>query len=207
MATSGAGHWDDVYRRKGARDVSWYQPSLRVSLDLIGRIGLPPSSAVIDVGGGASTLVDDLLDRGFRDLTVLDLSQVALDGARERLGAKADAVRWIAGDVTEVALPPSRFDLWHDRAVFHFLVDPDARARYVRAALGALRPGGHILVATFGLEGPTRCSGLDVVRYSPETLHAEFGARFEPVLHVEEVHRTPTGVEQEFVYCYCRRAG
>jgi SAM-dependent methyltransferase len=158
---------------------------------------------VIDVGGGASTLVDDLLDAGYRDLTVLDLSAAALRAARGRLGERADLVDWIEGDVTEVELPEARFDVWHDRAVFHFLTEEDQRARYVEAARRSVRPGGHVIVAAFGPGGPARCSGLPVVRYSPDRLHDEFGSPFALVEHASETHRTPWGSAQEFIYCYC----
>lgn len=200
-----AKHWDEVYRKRGAAGVSWYQPRLQTSIDLVAGIGLPKDAALIDVGGGAATLVDDLLSRGFTDVTVLDLSAVALDESRRRLGDRASAVHWIEGDVTQVPLEASRYSLWHDRAVFHFLTDPEARRRYVRAALRAIVPGGHIIVATFGPGAPEKCSGLDVVRYDADGLHHEFGASFERVAHVEESHVTPWGSEQEFVYCYCRR--
>lgn len=207
MAGEAKQHWDDVYRRKGAQDVSWFQPRLGVSLALIEKIGLEPSSRVIDVGGGTSTLVDDLLSRGFSDLTVLDISDQALAATRERLGAAADAVTWLAADVTAAELPEAHYDLWHDRAVFHFLTDEAARHRYVAQAQRALKPGGHIIVATFGVHGPEQCSGLDVVRYDPDGLHAEFGAPFLKMEQREESHTTPWGAEQEFVYCYCRRTG
>lgn len=203
MGASDSGHWDRVYRSKRPEAVSWYQPSLRLSLDLIERIGIAPTARVLDVGGGASTLVDDLLDRGFDHLTVLDLSSEALAVARERLGARASRVTWMQGDVTTVELPAGRFDLWHDRAVFHFLTAPEARQRYVRQARQALAPGGHAIVATFGPEGPSQCSGLDVVRYDADGLHAEFGG-FEKLGQLEERHLTPWGSEQHFVYCYCR---
>lgn len=199
-------HWEDVYRRKSPDDVSWYQPSLRTSLELIDRIRLAPTAPIIDVGGGASTLVDDLLGRGFTDLTVLDISGAALGTSRRRLGERAREVTWLEADITAAPLPEGRYQLWHDRAVFHFLTDPAARLRYVDVARRALVPGGHIVVATFGPQGPEKCSGLDVVRYDPDSLHGEFGAPFVPVSHVEERHTTPWGSVQEFVYCYCTRA-
>jgi SAM-dependent methyltransferase len=159
---------------------------------------------VIDVGGGASTLVDDLLDRGFSDVTVLDLSETALATARARLGDRAGTVRWLCGDATRATLPAQAYDFWHDRAVFHFLTDPEARSRYVRAVRESVRPGGHVLVATFGPHGPETCSGLEVVRFTPDALHAEFGDDFAKLADSTEVHHTPWGTEQEFVYCYCR---
>ena len=202
---AGDEHWDDVYARKGAERVSWFQPHLGTSLAFIRDLALPKSARVIDVGGGASTLVDDLLDEVFADLTVLDISARALATSQARLGERATDVHWIVADVTSVDLDVSRYDLWHDRAVFHFLTDAEARAAYVRTALRALAPGGHIIVATFGAHGPEQCSGLDVVRYEADGLHAEFGAQFEKVRSVTEAHHTPWGTEQEFLYCYCRR--
>jgi ubiquinone/menaquinone biosynthesis C-methylase UbiE len=206
MRGGGKDHWERVYQDKPADSVSWYTPHLRVSLDLIDEMRLPPGPAVIDVGGGTSALVDDLLARGWSDMTVLDLSRAALDVSRRRLGARADRVTWVEADITETTLPAAHFDLWHDRAVFHFLTTADARRRYVDLARRALRPGGHIIVATFGPDGPTSCSGLDVERYDPDRLHGEFGASFEKVKSIEETHRTPRGSTQSFVYCYCRRA-
>src|SRR5262245_3535495 len=200
-------HWDAVHERKGADEVSWYRPHLDRSLQFIDAARLPKQAAIIDVGGGASTLVDDLLDRGFADVTVLDLSARALARSQARLGERAARVTWLVGDVTELALPAYRYDLWHDRAVFHFLTEPDARARYVQAVRHALKPNGHIVVATFAPEGPERCSGLPVVRYDATGIHAQFGHDFERVGSNEETHHTPWGTEQEFVYCYCRMAG
>jgi SAM-dependent methyltransferase len=201
---SGQEHWEAVYGRKSADQVSWYRPHLERSLRIIGNAALPKDAAVIDVGGGASTLVDDLLQRGYSNVTVLDISAAAIACAKARLGAAADAVSWIVGDVTLTDLPEHRYAFWHDRAVFHFLRDAEQRRRYVVAALRALIPGGHILVATFGPEGPERCSGLDVVRYSADGLHAEFGESFRKVASETEIHTTPWGKEQEFVYCHCR---
>ncbi|MEW6591392.1 MAG: class I SAM-dependent methyltransferase, partial [Pseudomonadota bacterium] len=150
-------------------------------------------------------LVDDLLDAGYRHVTVLDLAESALAASRARLGERAQAAEWIAGDITRVELPAARFDVWHDRAVFHFLTDPGDRARYVAQVLRAVKPGGHVIVATFGPGGPLQCSGLDVVRYDPDALHAQFGASFRLLGHETEIHHTPAGKDQEFVYCYCMR--
>jgi SAM-dependent methyltransferase len=197
-------HWDKVYSAKGSEGVSWFQPHLERSLAFLRGSGLDSSAAIIDVGGGASTFADDLLAAGFHNLTVLDLSERALEVARARLGPLAAKVTWLAADVTQVELPPARYDFWHDRAVFHFLREPDARRRYVERVSRSVKPGGHVLLATFGPEGPERCSGLDVVRYDAEGLHAEFGAGFRKVSSATEVHRTPWGSEQQFVYCYCR---
>lgn len=197
-------HWESVYRNKAADQVGWFQPHAVSSLRLIERCA-GPDAQVIDVGGGASVLVDDLLDAGYRRVTVLDLAESALAASRARLGERAQAVEWIAGDITRVELPAARFDVWHDRAVFHFLTDPADRARYVAQVLRAVKPGGHVIVATFGLGGPLQCSGLDVVRYDPDALHAQFGASFRLLGHETEIHHTPAGKDQEFVYCYCMR--
>ncbi|HMA09174.1 MAG TPA: class I SAM-dependent methyltransferase [Ramlibacter sp.] len=196
-------HWEQVYATRAPDAVSWYQPHAKLSLDLIRRISAGPGTRVIDVGGGASTLVDDLLAAGIADVTVLDISAAALRVAQERLGEKAAKVQWITGDITRVELPGAAYDIWHDRAVFHFLTDPADRAAYVDQVRRAVRPGGHVIVAAFGPEGPTQCSGLPVVRYEPDELHAQFGGRFELVDHLSEAHRTPAGAVQQFVYCHC----
>lgn len=197
-------HWEKVYGTKAPDAVSWYRPHLETSLALVERAAPERGAAIIDVGGGASTLVDDLLERGYRNLTVLDISQKAIDAARKRLGAAAEGVRWVAGDVTEAALPAQAYDLWHDRAVFHFLTASEQRAAYVRQVLHAVKRGGHVFISTFGPEGPVKCSGLDVMRYDAEVLHAEFGARFRLVESSKEIHRTPFGTTQQFLSCYCR---
>ncbi|WP_312028358.1 class I SAM-dependent methyltransferase [Aquabacterium sp. J223] len=160
-------HWDRVYQNQSAEDVSWFQPHAQQSLDLIGRICNGQSSRVIDVGGGASTLVDDLLDRRTFQVSVLDLSSAALDVAKRRLGARSRSVQWLVGDITNVALPEQSFDIWHDRAVFHFLTERSQREAYVAQVRRAVRPGGHVIVAAFGPDGPLRCSGLPVVRFAP----------------------------------------
>ncbi|MHB1353841.1 MAG: class I SAM-dependent methyltransferase [Thiobacillus sp.] len=198
------GHWEGVYRDNAVDQVSWFQPSAASSYRLITE-GAGPDARVIDVGAGASVLVDGLLDAGYRNLTVLDLAETALDVSRARLGSRAEAVDWIAADITEAALPQAYYDVWHDRAVFHFLTDPADRARYVAQVLRSVKPGGCVIVAAFGPGGPLRCSGLDVVRYAPQSLHAEFGAPFQLLGHETEIHHTPAGRDQEFVYCYCRR--
>lgn len=200
-------HWDEVYRTKKSTEVSWYREHLETSLALIRQAAGDRSSAIVDVGGGESTLVDDLVAEGYADLTVLDISTTALDATRSRLGERADRVHWIGGDVTTVDLAAARYDVWHDRAVFHFLTDPAQRAAYVRQVARSVRVGGHVIVGTFGPAGPLQCSGLDVVRYDAGALHAEFGTRFELVRHVEEVHKTPLGREQQFVWCFCRVMG
>ncbi|MGQ0720792.1 MAG: class I SAM-dependent methyltransferase [Candidatus Eiseniibacteriota bacterium] len=197
-------HWESVYRRKSPGDVSWYRPHLDRSLEFIGAARLARGAAIVDVGGGTSTLVDDLLELDFTDVAVLDISEAAVTAAKQRLGERAERAAWIVGDVTQVELPEHRWDFWHDRAVFHFLMDEIARHRYIAAVGRALKPGGHIVVATFGPEGPTRCSGLEVMRYSPDSLHGEFGPSFEKIGSAVETHVTPWGSEQEFIYCFCR---
>lgn len=197
-------HWDHVYETKGDR-TSWFRPTLQKSLEIIDGLGLPEGSSAIDVGSGTSTLLDNLLERGFSKVTANDLSSVALHKVQRRLGDNAGRAEFIVGDITKVELPADAYDLWHDRAVFHFLVDPDQRRAYIRQVLRALRPQGRIIVATFGPQGPEQCSGLDVARYDQDSLHSAFGLdSFEKLGHEHEVHETPWGAEQEFVYCYCR---
>jgi len=199
-------HWENVYRTKEPDEVSWYRPHLENSLELI-RTAAPRLDAhIIDVGAGEATLVDDLIKLGYRNLYALDISSAAFDVSKARLGADADRVHWLVGDVLRVGLEQRRFDLWHDRAVFHFLTQRADRAAYVRQVAHAVRPGGHVIVAAFGPEGPTRCSGLDVVRYDPDTLHDEFGSAFQLVEHRMELHQTPMGTTQQFTYCLCRVA-
>lgn len=197
-------HWENVYQAKAVDEVSWYRPHLETSLRLIDDAAPDRGSAVIDVGGGEATLVDDLVSRGYTDVTVLDISQAAIEVAKDRLGFAAAPVHWIIGDITSVELEAARYDLWHDRAVFHFLTSADDRAAYVRQVARAVRVGGHVIVATFGLEGPEKCSGLDVVRYDAENLHGEFGPKFRLLDSVTEVHETPWGTPQQFMYCFCR---
>lgn len=197
-------HWETVYRTRAPDAVSWYAPHLDTSLALIERSAGALSAAIIDVGGGEATLVDDLLARGYTDVSVLDISAEAIRVARARLGAQAGRARWLVGDITQAELPERRYDVWHDRAVFHFLLEPAQRAAYVRQVARAMRPGGSVIVATFGPEGPTKCSGLDIVRYDADGLHDQFGPAFRLVESRTELHRTPFGTTQQFVYCFCR---
>ncbi len=198
-------HWESVYINKAATQVSWFQEHAEKSLQLITQHRPPPAASVIDVGGGASTLVDDLLDAGYRQVSVLDLSGAAIATARTRLGDRATQVQWLEADVLTAVLPAEAFDVWHDRAVFHFLTSAEERETYVRQVLHAVKPGGMVIVATFAEDGPTQCSGLPVMRYSASGLHDEFGAPFELLGHEKETHHTPAGNEQKFVYCFCRR--
>lgn len=194
-------HWESVYKTKAADAVSWFQERADSSLKFIQAAGLPKDAAIIDIGGGASRLVDDLLVEGFSNITVLDLSEAALQTSKNRLGAAADKVRWLAADITEVELPEASVDLWHDRAVFHFLTQPEDREAYVRRLHKSLKPGGEIVISTFAEEGPVQCSGLPVVRYSIASLHAALGTEFELKDHLIELHHTPFGTTQQFIYC------
>ena len=166
-------HWEKVYQTKKPTEVGWFQPHLTRSLEMILRAGLDRNSEIIDVGGGASTLVDDLLNDGYKRVTVLDMSQEALNVSKQRLAGQSKNVAWIEGDITAVDLPEYHYDLWHDRAVFHFLTRSEDRYRYLNRLTKALKPAGHVIIATFASQGPTHCSGLDVVRYSPEGLLTE----------------------------------
>ena len=202
MATKA--HWETVYGSKAPDAVSWYRAHLERSILLIEQSCANKSASIIDVGGGESTLVDDLLDRGYRNLAVLDISEKALQVARQRLGQRSTRVSWIAADITSAGLPAQTYDVWHDRAVFHFLVHTEDRAAYVRQVAASVKIGGHVIVATFGPQGPTQCSGLDVVRYDAASLHGEFGSAFRLEGSGTETHHTPFGTTQQFLYCLCR---
>ncbi len=198
-------HWEQIYHTKAITQVSWYQLHPRLSLQYIQNTGIGKTAHTIDVGGGASTLVDHLLDDGFQHVTVLDISAEALEITQQRLGQRAGSVTWLEADITQTTLPRHEYDVWHDRAVFHFLTEPQARQRYINAVREAVRPGGHVIVATFANDGPERCSGLEVARYDPQSLHNEFGSDFELLNSAREEHQTPFGTEQKFIYCYCRK--
>jgi SAM-dependent methyltransferase len=204
---TGREHWNRIYRTKVPAELSWYQPEARVSLRLIRQVAPESWTPILDAGGGASTLVDGLLDHDYRAVTVLDLAPAALERAQQRLGQRARLVTWLAADILTADLMPAGYGVWHDRAVFHFLQDPEDRARYVAQVRRAVRPGGHVIMASFAPDGPARCSGLDVVRYSAEAIHGELGAGFRLVESVREDHRTPAGVTQVFSYCVCRKEG
>jgi SAM-dependent methyltransferase len=196
-------HWENVYASKAPDAVSWYRPHLETSLELIVNVA-PSDASVIDVGGGESTLVDDLLAKHYLGISVLDVSATAIEVTKRRLGALADSVQWLVGDITNIDLPPCSYDVWHDRAVFHFLRTNVERLAYVGQVVKSVKPGGHVLVSTFGPEGPTKCSGLEVMRYDPESLHAQFGVQFKLLQSMKELHQTPFGTTQQFVYCLCR---
>ncbi len=197
-------HWEAVYAGKTEDAVSWFQAAPAISLDLIDRPQTHRASKIIDVGGGASRLVDALLDRGFSQVTVLDIAAPALEMAKKRVGAKASAVTWVAADITRWE-PADAYDVWHDRAVFHFLTTDHERAAYKKALRTALRPGGIAFIASFALHGPERCSGLSVQRYSPESLAKELGDGFQLIDSMGHDHETPFETVQKFQFSYFRR--
>ena len=197
-------HWKEIYTNKDSKRVSWFQEHAEMSLRVIKGHEPEKTARIIDVGAGASTLVDDLLKSGYQHIDVLDISQEALDIAQTRLGDSAKAVNWHCANILKADLEKHQFDVWHDRAVFHFLTDEDERQQYVEQVFKALKPGGKVIISTFGPEGPLMCSGLPIVRYDHESLHNEFGAAFKLLEHGQEDHLTPDGSVQKFVYCYCR---
>lgn len=192
-------HWQNVYQDKSSLDVSWYQKEPSLSLELIHSTQVARDEAIIDVGGGASVLVDHLCKERYTNLAVLDISENALASAKKRLGDLAKSVEWIESDITQFDAP-HQFSLWHDRAVFHFLTDQSDRKSYVKAIKRALRPGGHLIIAAFAIGGPEKCSGLDIVQYDADKLIAELGEDFELVEERDETHITPANKEQKFMY-------
>lgn len=202
MKANRSGHWQKVYSTKPVDRLGWYRLRLDTSLQWIMALDLPRDVPLIDVGCGASTLVDDLLAAGFSAITALDLSENALGILRERLGDKAEAVEWIEADVTSAVLPASQYQLWHDRAALHFLIGPGERARYRQQLETSLRPDGHVIIGVFAPEAPPRCSGLPVHRYALNDLLDFMGDGFELVQHANELHITPGGVEQAYLYCH-----
>lgn len=197
-------HWDRVYSQKKAHETSWYQQIPKLSVSMIEKTGLGAHVSVIDIGGGASGLVDQLLLAGYSDLTVLDISSAALEQARKRLGERAAQVQWLATDVREF-LPRKSYGIWHDRAAFHFLTDPRDRKKYIRVLTRALKPEGQAVIAAFARDGPEKCSGLEVVRYDAATLSAELGPDFVLEQEEKETHTTPMGREQRFAFFRFRR--
>jgi SAM-dependent methyltransferase len=199
-------HWEGVYTRKGEAEVSWFEDAPAVSMALLALTGAAADAAIIDIGGGASRLVDALLDSGHHDLTVLDLSAAALAASRARIGARADSVAWIAADAT--AWRPERsYDIWHDRAAFHFLTDAERQRAYVDVLRLGLRVGGHAIFGTFAPEGPETCSGLPVARHSAATITARLGEGFTRIDERRHDHRTPWGSVQKFQFSTFRRDG
>ncbi len=199
-------HWERAYSAKPSEQLGWYKPHLETPLSWIEELGLARHAGIVDVGGGVSTLVDDLLGQGYRSVTVLDLSKRALALAQARLAERAELVTWLEADITSVDLPADQFELWHDRATFHFLTQPTQQQGYLNNLLRALKPGGHLIMATFAPEAPPKCSGLPVQRYTFEELGSTLGAEFEKRRCHQELHVTPGGVEQMYLYCQFRRS-
>lgn len=199
-------HWDRIYGEKSDTDTSWYEPEPHTSLALFDRLGVDPARSVIDLGGGTSSLVDVLLDRGHRDLAVLDLSEHALRRSQQRLGSAASSVDWIVADVTTWQ-PARSYDVWHDRAVLHFLTTPEQQSAYRRALQGAVAPGGFVVVGTFATDGPTQCSGLPVARHDPQSLLTTLGSDLTLITQERYEHRTPWGSIQPFTWIAAQRGG
>ena len=197
-------HWQNVYTKKSENEVSWFQENPAPSVELIAQVGATSTSAIIDIGGGASRLVDNLVELDFENITVLDLSEAALEAAKDRLGGRATRVQWIVADAT-VWEPREAYDIWHDRAAFHFLTEERDRAAYIARLEGALKVGGHAIIATFALDGPERCSGLAVVRYDPASLGQTLGRTFQLVDTRQHAHATPWGSNQSFQFSVFRR--
>jgi len=194
-------HWEQLYRTKAPNETSWYEPHLETSLDWVLQAASDRSAAIIDIGAGESTLVDDLLGYGYVALTVLDVSDQAIQKAQQRLGPATRFIQWIVSDIAEAALAADAYDVWHDRAVFHFLVEPEQRSAYVRQLVRSLKARGQVVIATFGPDGPAKCSGLDVMRYDAVSLHYELGTSFQLVRKALVPHKTPFGSTQQFLYC------
>ena len=196
-------HWEEVYSTKATNAVSWYQEHSELSLKLIHQTELPKTVSIIDVGGGASSLVDDLVKLGYSDISVLDISKAALDVAKSRV--QSEDIDWIEGDITQIDLPENRYDIWHDRAVFHFLTTSEDRQKYAALLKKTLRTNGHVIMATFSETGPERCSGLEVRRYSAEKLQEELGKDFKLINYQVETQKTPFNTEQNFIYCHFQK--
>jgi SAM-dependent methyltransferase len=203
MADERVSHWEEVYREKDDTQLSWHQDDPSISLELCDVVGVDNASSVIDIGGGTSRFAERLIERGLSDVSVLDVSKAALDRSRGQLGAVGEQIEWIAADVTTWS-PERSYDLWHDRAVFHFLVDADDRSAYRDQLYRCLLPGSHAIIATFALDGPKKCSGLPIVRYDPEGLCEVLGDRISLVTHREHTHHTPWGSSQSFQFSLLR---
>lgn len=197
-------HWDDIYGRKKFSEVTWFQPELSVSLGLIDALKLPKESHILDAGGGASTLADKLLERGYQNISVMDLSQNALEQSKNRLGDKSANITWLVGDVTTYDFK-EKFDLWHDRAVFHFLTDKSDQEKYLKNLVSSLKSAAYFIISTFAEDGPLKCSGLEIVRYAKEDLVSKFSPYFELVDFKKETHVSPGGMEQKFNYWVFKR--
>lgn len=194
-------HWQRVFQTRSPQQTSWHQPHLHTSLDWITSAAPNRSASIIDIGSGESTLPDDLLALGYRNITVLDIAAAALSKSQTRLGPASTQIQWLVGDITQIALPDRGYDLWHDRAFFHFLIDPAHRRAYARQLTVTLKPGGHAIIAAFGPNGPEKCSGLPTARYDAHTLEHELGAEFRLTKSSLVDHCTPSGAKQQFLYC------
>jgi 2-polyprenyl-3-methyl-5-hydroxy-6-metoxy-1,4-benzoquinol methylase len=201
-------HWNKVYHDKKVTEVSWFQEHAETSLRLIRQHVTDQNAQIIDVGAGASTLVDDLIAAGYKNIDMLDISEDALAITRKRISnqniTSRTKLNWLIGDILKTDLSKQYYDVWHDRAVFHFLTNAEDRNRYIQQVLHALKPGGKIFISTFGPDGPLQCSGLPIVRYSHDSLHNTFGQSFKLLEHGEDSHQTPSGTIQKFIYCYCK---
>ena len=197
-------HWRDVYQDKSSSELSWYQKEPKLSLELIRSTNAASNDAIIDIGAGTSVLVDYLKKEHYTNLTVLDISENAIAIAKKRLGKSAKSINWIVSDITKFDVF-QKFSLWHDRALFHFLTDPSDRGIYVKALINAVRPEGHLIIATFAIGGPKKCSGLEIVQYDSEKMIAELGDNFKLVEERKEVHITPANKEQKFIFFLFRR--
>jgi 2-polyprenyl-3-methyl-5-hydroxy-6-metoxy-1,4-benzoquinol methylase len=199
-------HWQNIYTQKDSTQLSWFQEHAEMSLHVIKKNVHDKNAQLIDIGAGASTLVDDLLQSGYRNIDVLDISSEALQISQQRIETlQTDAkINWIQSNILEADFPHHHYDMWHDRAVFHFLTRQQDRQQYIQKLMHALKPNGKVIISTFGPDGPLECSGLPIVRYSHNSLHNEFGLAFELLEHGEEEHQTPSGSIQKFIYCYCK---
>jgi ubiquinone/menaquinone biosynthesis C-methylase UbiE len=204
MQTTRKQHWETIYTTKKFEEVSWYQPKPEFSLSLLDEYQAKSTDAIIDIGGGDSFLVDFLLDRSFEDISVLDISENALQRAQNRLGTKANQVKWIVSDVTEFN-PHDTYDFWHDRAVFHFLTQPEDIKAYATNAAKGIKSGGILIVGTFSENGPLKCSGIEIKQYNELTMKAVFENDFEPIVCKEHLHTTPSQSQQHFIFCVFRR--
>ena len=197
-------HWDQIYSTNAVDAVSWFQAHAADSLRFLQKTGVSRTAAIIDVGGGASTLVDDLLQQGYNNVTVLDIAEQALLASQTRLGVRANQVNWLVTDITKTKLAAHSIDVWHDRAVLHFLTTANHRKAYIQNMLNSLKPNSHAIIATFAEDGPLKCSGLEIVRYSASSLQAELGASFKLIASEKVMHHTPSGNMQQFNYSYFR---
>lgn len=204
MIDTSVSRWREIYEQRGPGELSWHEPLPQTSLELIADAQLPLTAGVIDVGGGASLLAGELLAAGYSDITVADISAIAMEEARSRLGTPSDRIAWVEADLRDHDFGRP-FDLWHDRAVFHFMVEASDREGYIGTLRRSLLPGGHLILATFGPAGPTACSGLPVQRYSATSLADTLGADFKLLSYRLEEHRTPSGASQQFLYAHLRR--